>query len=169
MKNKKATLMLGEHVIEIVIAIICMSILILTAIGVSNYFGEDTQNLRQAKLNLAKINDTLSNLKEGEQKEVFIESPSNWVITFWPMTYTGQGAHINGIEECEDKTCICISKYISGDYYPSKIRKCIILEKDFNFNLKEHFNYQSRPWIEIKAPTMIQINLTAQVIKIKEV
>ena len=106
MKNKKGFELLGEHTINIVIAVLCLLVLIYLGMALFGFF-KDKQHLEQAKGTLNDISFSISSLKTegkvGASKEVLVLSPSDWWINVFPE---------NGKypPSCQNKPCVCISK-----------------------------------------------------------
>ena len=101
MKNKKA--MLPRFTLGLVITIIVILLLFYLA---SKLFSglRETQELEMAEKSLEKIILSLETLSKGEEVDVFVFSPTNWIITTWPMG----GSHHRPNECKRDGYCLCI-------------------------------------------------------------
>lgn len=105
-KNKKAVKLLGEHIVNLVIAVLSIVVLILLGTAIYNLFLGESNELKQAKASLENFVDIADSLKAGETKEAIILNPKDWTIISWSSLNSAPAP-------CGDKSCICICK---GDY-----------------------------------------------------
>lgn len=111
MKNKKAIELLGEHTVNLVIAVLSIVVLILLGTAIYNLFLGGSSGLKQAKASLENFVDIADSLKAGEIKEASIFNPKGWTIISWSSLNSAPAA-------CGDKSCVCIC----GGEYPKIAR-----------------------------------------------
>jgi hypothetical protein len=134
MKNNRGEITL-EEMLKIILAIMGIIILGLLVLKLYDIFvSGDKHQLEQAKASLAKIKDTISSLKSGEEKSIIIESPLKWNILFYSKLDTLKPA------SCKDKNCICLC---GKDFTNAKPEYCDLLgvceNFDFDFEVSSAF------------------------------
>jgi len=103
-KNKKAQGMLGEHAVELIIAVLCIVALIFLGYLLWSFFST-SQELNKAKAGIDVVYGNIQDLsKRGDSREFLLQGPENWHLMFYsvrdilPMP-------------CEvGKSCVCICK-----------------------------------------------------------
>ena len=105
-KSKKGSEFLGEHTLNLIIAVFC--IVALVAVGaVLIGFLKDKTYLKQAEGYLGQIEYAIQGLtKVGDSQELLILSPKDWWIGVWPNS---DGEYPPA---CRNRPCVCISKDI---------------------------------------------------------
>lgn len=101
MKNKKAQKLLGEHGVELIIAVLSLVILIYLGFSLYGFFiGEDTEE-RQAEASLQKIVDKINSLEQGQKVDFQVFNPLKWSLGFI--------SSLDGDNPCEEgKSCVCL-------------------------------------------------------------
>jgi len=162
-KNKKAEgTLLGEHVIEIIVA--SFVILFLVGFGYilySMFAGELQSNSEKASASMNTIKVAIEKLKvDGDSQEVSIFSPTAWMLNFW-------SDELAEIPKNCDKTklgCICICEQglvISCD---SKNGACFSYDKRISMVRTMVID---KLVIEIKEPLPIKLNVSLENDEIK--
>ena len=138
-KNKKGFELLGEHTVNLIIAVLCIIVLIYLGMALFGYF-KDTTRLQQAKSSMDDFLLKSNSLKEvGDSAEVMILSPADWWLSVWPQDNQYPFS-------CGTKSCICFSREIP---YPKDFSKwntesasvCWLMEGK-NLNLKTDYFYR---------------------------
>jgi len=120
MKNKKAQgMLLGEHSVELIIAVLSIAVLIFLGVYLYNFFVGNEKELEQAQATLEKIKGTADTLEAaGESASILIEHPTDWYISSWPYKVL-IGRWVPEAKEypsqCNNKPCLCICKKGSND------------------------------------------------------
>lgn len=130
LKNKKAEgTLLGEHVIEIIIA--AFVVLFLVGFGYMLYSmtqgGLLKSNSEKAAASLGQIKQAVDKLKvNGDSQEVLILYPTNWAIFFFSGSSDNENRKGTVPAGCGDKLgCICICDDIDlGPCLGSSVAKC---------------------------------------------
>ncbi|MFW6226024.1 MAG: hypothetical protein ACOC3V_03620 [bacterium] len=128
--NKRGFSFLGESVMKIIIAAICLAILF-GLLGKLYFSNLENKELNQAKDTINRLEQEINDIDSGQTREFTIYSPSNslddtfnkWTLLFFDS---------NTPEQCSEE-CICICK---GDNLEScnKIGSCF--ESEFRLNKK---------------------------------
>ena len=99
MKNKNGILM--PETLKIIIAVVCVFLLGYLIFGFYGMFAKSSA-LKQAEVNIEKINDAIKKIDNGEgSQEIFLESPKDWWLTAWP--YKNKKP-----VKCLENYCVCI-------------------------------------------------------------
>ena len=127
-KSKKGSEFLGEHTLNLIIAVFCIVALIAVGAVLIGYL-QDKTHLKQAEGYLGQIDYAIQGLtKIGDSQELLILSPSKWFIGVWPNS---DGEYPPA---CRNSPCVCISKtpqYVSSfsEWNIAKESVCKIIEK----------------------------------------
>ncbi len=114
MKSKKADFLLGEHVVNILIAVLCIIVLIGLGVALLKIFTADKQKIEQAQGELGRINEKLSASTNAEQKYLIT------VVNGWWLFSDEHGLL------CDGEFCLCICKEADCS---GKSRACIETDK----------------------------------------
>lgn len=109
MKSKKAFL-LGEHIVNILIAVLCIIILIGVGVKLYNIYNERELNIARGHLN--EISGLVESIKEGVSREYIMLTPEGWVLTAWPSHLSMLNIDLSP-DICLSnkwKNCICLCK-----------------------------------------------------------
>lgn len=100
MKNKKGFL-LGEHTVDIVIAVLAITILVGLGVKLYGIFIDAKGDMAQAEGHMIEIMSIINELeKQGSGEKYYVLlSPETWLLTGWPFT------PLLGEEEVLPKTC----------------------------------------------------------------
>ena len=164
-KSKKGSEFLGEHTLNLIIAVFC--IVALVAVGaVLIGFLKDKTYLKQAEGYLGQIDYAIQGLtKVGDTKELLILSPKDWWIGVWPNK---DGEYPPA---CRNTPCVCISKDIQyarlfSEWNTARESVCQIFESK-KITLKLGYAYRIKcgaepeDFYEIDPPLSIKITLQA--------
>lgn len=77
--NKKGEWLLGEHTVNIILAVLGIIILIFLAVSLYSIFSQD-QDLEKAKRNLEQLINQINSLEDGQEKEFLMLSPQGWSL-----------------------------------------------------------------------------------------
>lgn len=111
MRDKKAVKLLGEHVVNLIVAVLCIIILVYLGLQIYNIYLRGAQKLEQAKYTLEMLKgviDEVKNEEEGYEIEKEILNPKGWYL----ISY-GKGEE--SPSSCGGEECLCIcEKYTAG-------------------------------------------------------
>jgi len=87
MKNKKAFELLGEHTVNLIIAVLCIIVLLLVGSSVYNLLSADKQETAKAQGELNKLSGVISNIEErnGGSVNYPLIGPAGWALVGWPL------------------------------------------------------------------------------------
>lgn len=106
-KNKKAIDFLGGHVINIIIAAICVIFLIILGAGIFNIFTEERIAEGKARAELGKMMEIISALQksgtDGSASDIVL-GPEGWAIVGWPLNLNPKYCVDQGWDQC---LCFC--------------------------------------------------------------
>ena len=114
LKSKKGDLPLASTVTGTVIAVLVVIGLLILGGMLFGIFKQETQ-AKQAKNNLNELTTKMSVLKEGENFESPLLSPSGWLLTSWPINI-GEKNYIP--KQCVDSAwtnCLCMCPYSKNE------------------------------------------------------
>jgi len=102
MKSKRAILV--PEVMKIIIAVVCITLLIVLSVQLYSLFKAKTR-IDQANGNLEEIMARMSELKDGEKFSFNLLSPSGYILTGWPIaSYLPEACSKNNWQNC---LCFC--------------------------------------------------------------
>lgn len=124
MRTNKKALLLGEHVVNIIVAVLCILVLIYLGIQVYNLYLRANQEKEEAKYTLEQIVDKINGLTEGEKRDYLVINPKGWVIVYSEECGEGkclcscEKGYAGNLEECSKKgVCQPVSTKINIGYY----------------------------------------------------
>ena len=100
MKNKKADQLLGEHTINIIIAVLAILILIILAVGLYGIFLGDQAKAAQAKAELVQISERFEQVAGDKTARDY----TLLTVQDWWMFTDEYGT------QCGGKFCLCVFK-----------------------------------------------------------
>ena len=138
----KGKFLIGEHTIEIIVAVLCL--IILVYVGFRLYGAATTKNASEkAQAHMDQINEIIKTINNGESKPYFLYSPNDWAIIGWPSLSfdlvsifgptTSRPGNIQQYSEkdipktCSDKgwsRCLCICEGIESDAKSNNLASC---------------------------------------------
>lgn len=109
-KSKKAEgNFLGEHAVNIIVAVICIVMLIALGVIIYNNFIANKIKLEQAQSTLDQIMNKISLLKnEGDNESLLIYNPAGWALSYQDSMIAGERPAV-----CQTHKCLCICLYSS--------------------------------------------------------
>ena len=123
MKNKKGVKFLGEHVVNLVLAVIVIVFLIYLIVKVYTLFVDDNK-LKKAEDQLNKLSEVINSVyaKGSESKIEFFTIDKGWYLNSYFNTLAPE-------RECKGKVgCLCVC----DDFTCENLKKCI----DFHFSVQ---------------------------------
>ncbi len=110
--NKKGISLLGNNIVGIVIAVMCLLVLFYLGWMLWGFFG-DKQDLKIAEIHMGNIMGIINDLEDGETENYYLYSPNMWVLTGWPFEgkYPNQ-CTTKGFDKC---LCMCIINWHISD------------------------------------------------------
>lgn len=106
MKNKKAVL-LGEHVVNIIVAVLCILVLIYLGSQVYNLYLGAKQEKEEAKYTLEMLVGAIQEVnKDGKEVTKPIVNPANWYILYFEKS--------SAPKQCAGESCLCICESPGG-------------------------------------------------------
>lgn len=123
LKNKKGVKFLGEHVVNLVLAVIVIIFLIYLVVKVYTLFVNDNK-LKKAEDQLNKLSEVINSVyaKGSESKIEFFTIDSGWYLNSYFNTLAPEG-------ECKGKIgCLCACDNLGCE----NLKKC----KDFYFSVQ---------------------------------
>jgi hypothetical protein len=122
MREKKATTLLPEEVLKIVIAVICIGFLVFLL--VSLYFSlTGEQNKKYAEASKLVISNEITRINAGEaynSQGIPVPNPSGWYI----FSFVGEELKPNS---CAGTNCVCVCENVVlnvFDWHKRQINKC---------------------------------------------
>jgi len=103
--NKKGMKIVGEHVINLIAAVLCILVLIYVGFQVYSMYIGQQQKAKQAEATIGIIDGAINSLKDGENAIKVIESPEGWFI---------QNFKNDLPQQCQGKPCICICNALNN-------------------------------------------------------
>lgn len=130
MRDKKGVEIVGEHVINIIVAVLCILVLIYLGIQVYNFYLGGKQELKQAEFTLEMISGVVDVIQEGEKIEKVIVNPKGWyLINYSDMLCLCENeALLEGKENCCKKGA------------SSKIEKKLRIESICSLPIKDNYD-----------------------------
>ena len=164
MKNKKGVKFLGEHVVNLVLAVIVIVFLIYLVVKVYTLFVEDSK-LKKAENQLNKLSEVINSVyaKGSESKTEFFTIDKGWYLNSYFNVLAPDGeckGKIGCLCACDDIDCEnlkkCINFYFSveliktnskiGVYYtPEKLK---LLEPVYELDISKENNVVKIKWKE---------------------
>lgn len=106
MKSKKA-LLLGEHVVNIIVAVLCILVLVYLGFQIYNLYLGAKQEKEEAKYTLEIIIGAIQKVnKDGGEITKPIVNPINWYILYFEK--------VSAPKQCAGGSCLCICKGPTG-------------------------------------------------------
>lgn len=122
-KNKKAFL-LGEHVVNIIVAVLCILVLIYLGIQVYSLYLRSDQEKEKAKYSLEALSAKITNLFEDSSRQADsynLINPKNWFLKSFNTTDR------DSAKECYEKNCLCLCA--ENDCGELNERECVNFDK----------------------------------------
>ncbi len=141
-KNKKAFQLIGEHGVNLIIAVLCIIILIILGVGLYNFFLGEKAKTAQAKAELEQIGGRLQYAAE-QKKEItqLVTTIQNWY--FFSEEYG---------RLCSGEFCLCVCKNADCS---GNAKACIFTDK---FVLIRKNNIEARV-VQLNSPYELKLNL----------
>ncbi|MDP1728719.1 MAG: hypothetical protein Q8L27_00765 [archaeon] len=169
MKNKKAMELLGEHTVNLIIAVLSIVVLIMLGTAIYNLFLGEKTDLAKAK---ATLNDILipnlnSLQNEGDSQIVLIYNPVDWGIIF-------QDSLEKRPAVCKGHKCLCICKYDSDveDLFDNcndpKLGTCLVDDRDIIVERRVTFSSEADV-IQITGIINLNLSLSKGTIRIRRI
>lgn len=162
-KNKKASDLVFDTFLKIVIAIICILALIYVGVMLVGIFTAD-QNLPKANNSISEIKYAFQKAKDKGGAEAYIMGPSYWNIIAWPI----EGSYGKPNSCTRDKYCICICEAVGKTEFntaSSWLSHCnskgVCLDSNDKINLIPLKATMGRVYIE-NPPIELKINYTEE-------
>lgn len=109
MKSKRSQTLLGEHGVELVIAVLCIVVLVFLGFMVYNFFIGEKAELAQARATLDEVMGSIKSLEiEGDNREISLINPTDWALSYQHDLEKRPGS-------CGGESCLCICKYSSNE------------------------------------------------------
>jgi len=168
MKSKKAQGLLGEHGVELILAVIAIGILIGLGVLVYTFFVGSNDTLR-AKATLEDIIEAIEITDLGENKTIFLKNPQGWVLNYY--------RDIIRPTSCQQTKCLCICEYdqdeekLFNNCNIPKTGVCTVFEKDIylDSNIISYTGDERKDIIEIKGFTEVEISNKGGFFNIKRI
>jgi len=102
-KNRKKALLLGEHVVNLIVAVLCIIVLVYLGLQIYNLYLRSAQKLDEAKYTLELLKGVIDEIKdeEGGKVEKEVLNPQGWYL----ISYS-EGEE--SPKSCAGGDCLCI-------------------------------------------------------------
>ena len=131
MKNKKGVEFLGEHVVNVIIAVIIIILLVIVGLKIYGLFVKEGQDIEQAKAQLIKIKEIVDETYATGQPQIietFFTPAKGWYVRSF-YDFNPSEAHIPQGACLGQIGCLCICK----DFSCEGPHACIGTEYDLKF------------------------------------
>ncbi|MFA5020292.1 MAG: hypothetical protein WC533_04295 [Candidatus Pacearchaeota archaeon] len=112
MKSKKASWLIGNAVITLIVAALCIALLIGLSMKLYD-MNKKNEEKKQAKAQFDEIMNKVNSLEEGQSLSHILLYPKSWMVIGWPY----EDVKPNKCSNWENCLCLCYFSASGGGYF----------------------------------------------------
>ena len=101
--------------LKIIVSVLCILVLIYLAVSIYGIYSQNSK-LEQAKKHLEQISALMGEMKDGESRDYFLNSPPGFILIGWPLKDSSkQEYYPDKCSKKEGDSCLCLCSYYRED------------------------------------------------------